>query len=71
MTEQPSTFTAPATGRYHFVSGQEPHLVEGCTDECQIGSAFSRTAGSTVELSSRGMPADMSVDWTPLLGEQK
>lgn len=30
MTEQPRTFTAPVAGRYHFVSGEEPHLAEDC-----------------------------------------
>lgn len=35
MTEQPRTFTAPVAGRYHFLSGQEPHLVADCTEACR------------------------------------
>lgn len=31
---EPRVFTAPVSGRYHFVSGQEPHLVQDCTDAC-------------------------------------
>lgn len=34
QTDQPRTWTAPVSGRYHFVSGREPHLVEDCTEEC-------------------------------------
>lgn len=32
--DQPRTWTAPVSGRYHVVSGREPHLVENCTEEC-------------------------------------
>ena len=60
MTEH-STFTAPESGRYHAVSGQEPHLIADCGDECQIGSLFSRTAGSTSTFSDRGMTAELNI----------
>lgn len=36
MTELPRTFTAPVSGRYHVVSGQEPHLAQDCTETCSI-----------------------------------
>jgi hypothetical protein len=33
-----SEWTAPQTGRYHFATGQEPHLEDNCTDECRAVS---------------------------------
>lgn len=35
MTNDRRVFTAPVSGRYHVVSGQEPHLAENCTDRCR------------------------------------
>lgn len=34
VADGPPTWTAPVSGRYHFVSGRELHLVENCTEEC-------------------------------------
>lgn len=41
------------------------------TSAANVGSVFSRTAGSTVELTSSNMAAEMSMDWTGLFGKHE
>lgn len=64
MTDQPRTFTAPVTGRYHFVGSRDPHLAEECDGQCPLGVAFNVMDGSTVGFMNSGtatvIPADAS-----------
>jgi hypothetical protein len=76
MTEQPRMFTAPVTGRYHFVGGQEPHLVEDCTAVCSKpfdgrfvavpgvfqSVEFDVVAGSTVGFMNSGIAVEIPED---------
>jgi hypothetical protein len=55
MTEQPRTFTAPVSGRYHVVSGQEPHLAQDCTETCSIQSLVG--TGGSVKTFAENWPA--------------
>jgi len=55
MTEQPRTFTAPTSGRYHFVSGQEPHLAEDCAEAC--GACGGAGAGDRQVIKFETVPA--------------
>lgn len=34
-----ATWTAPQSGRYHVVSGMQPHLFRDCVDECRTRQA--------------------------------
>lgn len=56
MTEH--FFTAPVGGRYHVVTGQEPHLVENCTDACKtLDGTFVAEPGSIVTVEFDVTPA--------------
>lgn len=55
MSEQPGMFTAPESGRYHVVSGQEPHLARDCTGECPIGDML--MTGGSMKVFEENWPA--------------
>jgi hypothetical protein len=50
------TFTAPVAGRYHVVSGRDPHLESDCTEECPM-------RGGTLDLNE-----GQNLEWAPTPG---
>lgn len=62
MAEQPRTFTAPESGRYHVASGREPHPVADCTDECQPDAMFTAVLGSKARILDSGAPVKIPMD---------
>lgn len=71
MTEQQRTFTAPAAGTYHVVSGQEPHLVQDCTEACRTwdGRFVAKTGEyRTVEFETTQWQTVAPRIWTELVG---
>lgn len=61
-------FMAAEAGRYHFASGQDPHLIKDCTEQCQPGAVFTAMVGSMVHVADSGaavaIPMDtMTIPW--------
>lgn len=42
------TWTAPESGRYHVVSGMEPHLLRDCVEECRTTRAVPHPQSMTL-----------------------
>lgn len=66
MDEKPKLFIVSETGSYHFIGGQEPHLVEHCTAECEPGAVFEAMAGSTLGFQNSGCFVDMPTTTTTI-----